>query len=54
MFLNSMRRVYDAHVDPINECRCNFGTKLAMSLFHVHGNRHWIIIQVKYNLVEFI
>ena len=49
-----MRTVYDADVDPINEWRCDFGTKLAMSLFHVHGNRHWIIIQVKYNLVKFI
>ena len=39
-----MRTVYDADVDPINERRCDVGTKLAMSLFHVHGNRHWIII----------
>ena len=44
-----MRRVYDADADPINECRCDFGTKLAMSLFHVHGNRHWIII--KFNTI---
>ena len=49
-----MRTVYDTDVDPINERRCAFGRKLAMSLFHVHGNRHWIIIQVKYNLVKFI
>ena len=41
----SLRR----HVDPINECRCDFGTKLAMSLFHVHWNRHWIII--KFNTI---